>query len=268
MVKISVALRFRIPFYLKECLTAGFELITSNYQSLKRSYHLIDRGRLGKSENHLSYGLKRCGYKKILARNGWTVADFSVIMVAVDLSDEHHFQLYRDDRQKRVRRRPGQHADPAFTITRLTGPQPGVTVWGVISFDRWTSLCVIRVTFTAQRYVDDILRTVLLPFLLQYPGLIFSKIMSDFILHACYYELSYSLSNTPLANQIARYLSNRACLGYERRILHLSGHVDDLARQLEQTWQEITQKIIRERYHSMPRRVEGGVQSRGGSTSH
>ncbi|GFY17789.1 transposable element Tcb1 transposase [Trichonephila clavipes] len=38
-----------------------------------------------------------------------------------------------------------------------------------------TSLVVIRGTLTAHRYVNDILRTVLLPFLFQYLSLIFQK---------------------------------------------------------------------------------------------
>ncbi|GFV21300.1 hypothetical protein TNCV_4888951 [Trichonephila clavipes] len=42
-------------------------------------------------------------------------------------------------------------------------------------------LIVIRGPPTAQRYVNDILRTVLLPFLLMYPDLIFSSIMLDLI---------------------------------------------------------------------------------------
>ncbi|GFW28762.1 transposable element Tcb1 transposase [Trichonephila clavipes] len=46
---------------------------------------------------------------------------------------------------------------------------------GAISFDSRTPLVVIRGTLTAQRYVDNILRTVLLPFLLQYSGLIFQQ---------------------------------------------------------------------------------------------
>ncbi|GFS98814.1 transposable element Tc1 transposase [Trichonephila clavipes] len=73
----------------------------------------------------------------------------------------------------RVWRRLRQRVDPAFTIVRHTYLQPGVIVWGAISFDCKTLLVVNRGTLSAQRYIDDILRTVLLPFLLQYPGLIF-----------------------------------------------------------------------------------------------
>ncbi|GFX30711.1 transposable element Tc1 transposase [Trichonephila clavipes] len=69
----------------------------------------------------------------------------------------------------------GQRADPAFTIIRPTGPQLQINVWGSIPFDSRIPLVVNRYTLTAQRYVDDILRTVLLPFFLPSPGLIFQQ---------------------------------------------------------------------------------------------
>ncbi|GFS71646.1 transposable element Tc1 transposase [Trichonephila clavipes] len=58
--------------------------------------------------------------------------------------DKSRFRLCPDDHQRRAWRRPGQHADLAFIIARYTGPQPGVMVWGAISFGRFTSLVVIR----------------------------------------------------------------------------------------------------------------------------
>ncbi|GFX72477.1 hypothetical protein TNCV_4060741 [Trichonephila clavipes] len=47
------------------------------------------------------------------------------------------------------------------------------------------------------------------------------------------------------------------------RQLHLLGNVVDLARQLEQIWQEVQQETIEVLYHSMPRRVAVCIQSRG-----
>ncbi|GFW24382.1 transposable element Tc1 transposase [Trichonephila clavipes] len=115
---------------------------------------------------HCRTRLQRC-----LAISGWNLADWRHRV----FSDESCFQLYLDDHRRRLWRRPGQRADPAFTIERHTGPQQGVMVWGVISFDSRAPLVVIRDTLTKQRYVDDILRIVLLLFLLQYPGLIFQQ---------------------------------------------------------------------------------------------
>ncbi|GFY21559.1 transposable element Tc1 transposase [Trichonephila clavipes] len=62
-------------------------------------------------------------------------------------------------------------ADLAFPIAYHIGPQPRVIVWGAISLDRRTPLRVIRDTLTAQGYVEDIMRTVLLPLILLYPRL-------------------------------------------------------------------------------------------------
>ncbi|GFW76369.1 HTH_Tnp_Tc3_2 domain-containing protein [Trichonephila clavipes] len=59
-------------------------------------------------------------------------------------SDESRFQLCPDDYRGRVWRSPGQRADPTFPIARHTDPQPGVIVWGTLSFDSRTPLVVIR----------------------------------------------------------------------------------------------------------------------------
>ncbi|GFX77765.1 uncharacterized protein TNCV_1106821 [Trichonephila clavipes] len=106
--------------------------------------------------------------------------------------------------------------DPAFTITHHTCAQPGVMVWVAIFFYSRTPLVVIRGLLTAHRYVDDILRTVLLPFLFQYPGLIFQQDNARYGTFC--YELCYNLSSTSLASQIARSLSNRAYREYDGKL--------------------------------------------------
>ncbi|GFX56889.1 transposable element Tc1 transposase [Trichonephila clavipes] len=101
----------------------------------------------------------------------WNHADWGRIV----FNDESRLQLCPDDHRRRVWKCLGQCADPSFTIARHTGPQPGVMVWGVISFDIRTPLVVIRGPFRVQWYAEDILKTVLLLFFLQYPGLIFQQ---------------------------------------------------------------------------------------------
>ncbi|GFX54739.1 hypothetical protein TNCV_2822601 [Trichonephila clavipes] len=56
-------------------------------------------------------------------KNGWTMADFSIMMRRIPL-------LCPDDDRRRVWRRPGQCANSAFTIVRHTCSQPEVMVWG------------------------------------------------------------------------------------------------------------------------------------------
>ena len=136
-------------------------------------------------------------------------------------------------------------------------------VWGAICFDSRTPLVVIRGTLTAQRYVDDNLRSVLLPFLLQCPGLVFQQDnarphtarVAMNCLKACQ-TLPWPADLSPI---------ERVCDMMGRR-LHLARNVDDLFRQLVRIWPEITQETTRELYRSMPRRVSACIQARGGST--
>ncbi|GFU77499.1 HTH_Tnp_Tc3_2 domain-containing protein [Trichonephila clavipes] len=77
-----------------------------------RSYRLLRYGPI--TPTHCRARLQWC-----LARSGWNHADSGRIV----FSDEFCFQLCPDDHRRRVWRRPGQRADPAFTIACHTGPQ-------------------------------------------------------------------------------------------------------------------------------------------------
>ncbi|GFS49912.1 transposable element Tcb1 transposase [Trichonephila clavipes] len=70
-------------------------------------------------------------------------------------------------------------------------------------------------------------------------------------------------SQTPPCPDRSSYLSQiEHVLDRIGRRLQLPRNVDDLARQLEQVWQEIPQETIRVLYHSMPRRVAVFIQVR------
>ncbi|GFY23137.1 hypothetical protein TNCV_3763771 [Trichonephila clavipes] len=90
--------------------------------------------------------------------------------------DGSRFQLSPDDHRRREWRRPGQRSYPVFPIARHTGPQ----LWSGVPFlltagPLWSSL---EVHLQPKGSVDDFLRTVKLPFLLQYLDLIFLQIRS------------------------------------------------------------------------------------------
>lgn len=197
-----------------------------------------------------------------MARSGWNDADWGRIV----FSDESRFQLCPDDHRRRVWRRTGQRGDPAFTIARHTGPQQGIMVWGAISFDSRTPLVVIRGTLTAQRYVDDILRPVLLPFLLQYPGLVFQQDNARPHTARVAMNCLQACQTLPWPARSPDLSPIEHVWDMMGRRLHLPRNVDDLVRQLERIWQEIPQETIRELYRSMPRRVAACIQARGGST--
>ncbi|GFT41429.1 uncharacterized protein TNCV_3890451 [Trichonephila clavipes] len=78
-----------------------------------------------------------------------------------------------------------------------------------------TPLVVIRGTLTAQRYVDDILRTVLILFVLKYPGLIFQKDNAKQHMTRVAMNCLTAFQTLFFVVQITRSLYNQICLGYD-----------------------------------------------------
>ncbi|GFW01575.1 DDE_3 domain-containing protein [Trichonephila clavipes] len=96
------------------------------------------------------------------------------------------------------------------TVLRLTARTVGVMVWGAIAYDSRSTLIVMRGTLTVQRYVDDILRPHVGPFLNGLPGAIFlqdnarphtARVAQDFLRH--FQTLSW-LARTPDLSPVAR----------------------------------------------------------------
>ncbi|UYV83262.1 hypothetical protein LAZ67_23000324 [Cordylochernes scorpioides] len=93
------------------------------------------------------------------ARSTWMTEWHRVVF-----SDESRFCLSSDSRRVRVWRRRGE-SNPAAIVERPTVRQRGIMVWGAIAYDSRSPLLRIQGTMTAQRYVDDVLRPVTLPYL-------------------------------------------------------------------------------------------------------
>ncbi|GFX49555.1 hypothetical protein TNCV_4901971 [Trichonephila clavipes] len=94
MVKIYVGLRFSIS--LSNSKKRPRRRIRAHYEHFSefergRIIGLKDRDWEKKLENRSSYSSKQCAHT---GKNGWTMADFSVMMVAVDLGPH---QIRRTD---------------------------------------------------------------------------------------------------------------------------------------------------------------------------
>ncbi|GFV62700.1 transposable element Tcb1 transposase [Trichonephila clavipes] len=111
----------------------------------------------------------------------------------------------------------------------------------------------IRGTLTAHRYVDGILRGVLLPFFLQFPGLIFQQDNAKPHTTRIAMNCPTDYQTLPLPTRSPNSSPIEHVWGMMGIRKHLPGKADDLARQLEQIWQEIPQEIIRVPYHFMSR---------------
>ncbi|GFW42351.1 transposable element Tcb1 transposase [Trichonephila clavipes] len=101
----------------------------------------------------------------------WNATDWQKVV----FSDESRFVSGTDDNRVRVWRRPGERYNSPHTVLRHTTRRAGVMVWGTIAYDSRSTLIVMRGTLTGQRYVDDIPRPYVGPFLNGLPGAIFQK---------------------------------------------------------------------------------------------
>ncbi|UYV84233.1 Transposase, partial [Cordylochernes scorpioides] len=93
----------------------------------------------------------------------------------VMFSDESRFCSSSDSRRVRVWRRRGERSNPAAIVERPTVRQRGIMVWGAIAYDSRSPLLRIQGTMTAQRYVDDVLRPVTLPYLQGVPNALYQQ---------------------------------------------------------------------------------------------
>ncbi|GFW55732.1 transposable element Tcb2 transposase [Trichonephila clavipes] len=118
----------------------------------------------------------------------WNVTDWQKVV----FNYEFRFVLETDDNRVRVWRWPGERYNFPCTVLRHTARTAGVMVWGAIAYDSRSTLIVMRGTLTSQRYVDDILRPHVVPFLNGIPGAIFqqdnacphtARVAQDFLRH-------------------------------------------------------------------------------------
>ncbi|GFU11514.1 integrase catalytic domain-containing protein [Trichonephila clavipes] len=110
----------------------------------------------------------------------------------IEGSDESRLVLGTDDNRVRVWRRPGERYNSPHTVLRHTARTAGVMVWGAIAYDSRSTLIVMCGTLTGQRYVDNILRPHVGPFLNGTPGTILqqdkarphtARVSQDFLRH-------------------------------------------------------------------------------------
>ncbi|GFX71114.1 transposable element Tcb2 transposase [Trichonephila clavipes] len=107
------------------------------------------------------------------ARSMWNDTDWQKVV----FSDESRFVLGTDDNRIRMWRRPGERYNSPHTVLRHAAHTAGVMVWEALAYDSLSTLIVMLGTLTGQRYVDDILRPHVGPFLNSLPGQFSSKVM-------------------------------------------------------------------------------------------
>ena len=160
------------------------------------------------------------------------------------LSDESHFQKSPYDNSLRIWRCPkhwGGSCPDYHTPHRHTTEHYGL---GCHLLDSRTSLIVIFGTLTAQRYVDDILPPVVLPFLLRLSGLNFQQ--DDARPHTKYIVMNclQACCTIPWPATSLDLSPMQHIWDVIRRRLQASRNIKNLVQQLKMIWHEILQDTI------------------------
>ncbi|GFU96630.1 transposable element Tcb2 transposase [Trichonephila clavipes] len=184
----------------------------------------------------------------------------------IEGSDESRFVLGTDDKRVRVWRRLGERYNSPHTALRHTARTAGVMVWEAIAYDFRSTLIVMRGTLTGQRYVDDILRPHVGPFLTGLPGANFqqdnvrthtARVAQDFLR---YFQTFLLLAHSPDMSPVEHV--------WDRLKRHMpSCHsLHDLELAVQDLWAHQPQDNIRCLINSMPDRVVACIAAGGGPT--
>ncbi|UYV65028.1 hypothetical protein LAZ67_3002864 [Cordylochernes scorpioides] len=187
------------------------------------------------------------------ARSTWMTEWHRVVF-----SDESRFCLSSDSRRVRVWRRRGERSNPAAIVERPTVRQRGIMVWGAIAYDSRSPLLRIQGTMTAQRYVDDVLRPVTLPYLQGVPNALYqqdnARPHTASISQQALQDVQM-LPWPPYSPDLSPIEHVWDIIGRRSHALPQPRSEDELWQMVEREWRAIPQDAIRTLIDSLPRRV-------------
>ncbi|UYV72727.1 hypothetical protein LAZ67_10000417 [Cordylochernes scorpioides] len=194
------------------------------------------------------------------ARSTWMTEWHRVLF-----SDESRFCLSGDSRRVRVWRRRGERSNPAAIVERPTVRQRGIMVWGAIAYDSRSPLLRIQGTMTAQRYVDDVLRPVTLPYLQGVPNALYqqdnARPHTARISQQALQDVQM-LPWPPYSPDLSPIEHVWDIIGRRLHALPQPRSENELWQMVEREWRAIPQDAIRTLIDSLPRRVAACIAVR------
>ncbi|UYV83854.1 hypothetical protein LAZ67_X000432 [Cordylochernes scorpioides] len=194
------------------------------------------------------------------ARSTWMTEWHRVVF-----SDESRFCLSSNSCRVRVWRRRGERSNPAAIVERPTVRQRGIMVRGAIAYDSRSPLLCIQGTMTAQRYVDDVLRPVPLPYLQGVPNALYQQDNArPHTVRISQQALQdvHMLSWPPYSLDLSPIEHVWDIIGRRLNALPQPRSEDELWQMVEREWRAIPQDAIRTLIESLPRRVAACIAVR------
>ncbi|GFT74936.1 transposable element Tcb1 transposase [Trichonephila clavipes] len=139
-------------------------------------------------------------------------------------------------------------------------------VWGGIANDSRSTLIVMRGTLTGQRYVDDILRPYVEPFLKGLPGAIFQQDNAHPHTAGVAREVLRHFQTLPWPARSPDLSPVEHVWDQLKRQMQLCHSVHDLELDVQDLWAHIPQQNIRCLIYSMPDRVPACIVAGGSPT--
>ena len=168
-------------------------------------------------------------------------------------------------------RRRGDRSNPAAIVERPTARQRGIMIWGAIAYDSRSPLVRIHGTMTVQRYVDDMLRPVTLPYFQGVPNALYQQDnarphIANISQHAL--QGVQLLPWPPCSLDLSPIEHVWDMVGRRLQTLPLPPSEDSLWQMVDREWRAIPQDAIRTLIDSMPRHVASYIAVHGGPTTY
>ncbi|UYV74032.1 hypothetical protein LAZ67_11001884 [Cordylochernes scorpioides] len=162
--------------------------------------------------------------------------------------------------------RASKRSNPAAIVERPTVRQRGIMVWGAIAYDSRSPLLRIQGTMTAQRYVYDVLRPVILPYLQGVPNALYqqdnARPHTARISQQALQDVQM-LPWPPYSSDLSPIEHVWDIIGRRLHALPQPRSEDELWQMVEREWRAIPQDAIRTLINSLPRRVAACIAVRG-----
>ncbi len=181
------------------------------------------------------------------------------------------FSLYRTDGRQRVWRRVGEWFADVNVVDRVAHGGGGVMVWAGVCYGQWTKVHFIDGILNAQRYRDEILRPIVVPFIHDHHLMLqhdntrprLARICTQFLEAENIPFLAwseYSPDMSPIEH-VWDALDQRI-----RQRVPVPANIQQLRTAIEEEWTNIPQATINNLSNSMRRRCVALREAHGGHT--